>query len=207
MPRDKIYLVVEGHGEADKPYPDQDPAAKVLVAKMLQYVQCWRWFPSKRDPWRLGGGGFYPRTENLLRVLEAHKQFADCAAVLVLFDLEDDCPHDIGPQIATQIRERDPWPFSILVVCAYREYESWFLASLETIQNGHKYEGDPETRRDAKGWLERKFDYKETRDQATYTQRLDVVLARERSRSFERLCHAFEQLRGACENDNVMVTP
>ncbi len=207
MPRNKVYMIVEGHGEANKPYPNQDPAAKMLVIKMLQYVQCWSWFPSKR-PWRLRScGDFYPRTEKLLAVLEAHKHFADCAAVLVLFDLEDDCPHDIGPQIATQIRERGPWPFSIVVVCAYREYESCFLASLETLKEGYQYAGDPETHRDAKGWLERHFDYKETRDQATYTQRLDVVLARERSRSFERLCHAFEQLRGACEGGSAIVTP
>lgn len=208
MPRNKVYAIVEGHGEADPPYPNQDPAAKILTAKMLHHVQCWHWFPSQRPPWRLGScGDFYPRTEKLLRALEAHRHFSDCAAVLVLFDLEDDCPREVAPHVAARIRKRAPWPFSIVVACAYREYESWFLASLETIQQREHYEGDPEALRDAKGWLERKFGYKETRDQASYTQDLDIAIASEQSRSFRRLCHAFEQLAHACEKKQVIITP
>ncbi len=208
MPRDKVYMIVEGHGEADPPSPGEDPAAKVLTARLLDHVQCWGWFPSGRRPWRLSScGDFYPRTKNLLRVLEAHRQFSDCAAVLVLFDLEDDCPREVAPHVAARIRERGPWPFSVVVVCAYREYESWFLASLETIHAGERYSGDPEAPRDAKGWLERRFNYKETRDQARYTRDLDIPLAAERSRSFHRLCHAFEQIASSQEDGNVIVTP
>jgi len=201
-------MIVEGHGEADPPSPGEDPAAKVLTARLLDHVQCWGWFPSGRRPWRLSScGDFYPRTENLLRVLEAHRQFSDCAAVLVLFDLEDNCPREVAPHVAARIRERGPWPFSVVVVCAYREYESWFLASLETIHAGERYSDDPEAPQDAKGWLERRFGYKETRDQARYTRALDIPLAAERSRSFRRLCHAFEQIASSQEDGNVIVTP
>jgi hypothetical protein len=208
MPRDKVYMIVEGHGEADPPSPGEAPAAKALTLRMLQYVECWQWHPAPRRPWRLRScGDFYPRTERLLKAIEAHRQFQDCAAILVLFDLEDDCPREVAPQVTEQIRTRGPWPFSIVVVCAYREYESWFLASLETIHDEERYHGDPEAPRDAKGWLEREFGYKETRDQAAYTWNLDIERAAERSRSFQRLRHAFEQLATACKTRNSIVTP
>lgn len=35
MPRDKVYAIVEGHGEADPPRPGREPAAKILIAKLL----------------------------------------------------------------------------------------------------------------------------------------------------------------------------
>ncbi|MBN1583629.1 MAG: hypothetical protein JXA89_23180 [Anaerolineae bacterium] len=208
MLRNKVYVIVEGHGEADPPRPGQDPAAKVLVIKMLQHVQCWHWFPAKRKPWRLSScGDFYPHTEKLLAALDAHREFADCAAVLVLFDLDDGCPYDIAPAVAGQIRDRGPWPFSVVVVCAYREYESWFLASLDAIHPGHHYPDDAESLRDAKGWLRRNFGYRQVRDQAGYTSRLDTTQTQTRSRSFRRLCHAFEELVQANHDSQLIVTP
>jgi len=207
MPRDKVYAIVEGHGEANTPHAGMDPAVKILIAKMLQYVQCWQWFPAKYQPYRLDScGDFYPHTENLLQVLQAHRKYPDCAAVLVLFDLEDDCPRNVAPLVVQRIREHKPWPFSIVVVCAYREYESWFLASLETIHPGHIYPGDPETLRDAKGWLEREFGYREVLHQAEYTKKLDVSTAL-KSRSFQRLCHAFQELSEVSAKQQVIITP
>lgn len=197
MPRDSVYVIVEGHGEAQPPAVGGDPAAKVLIARLLQHAACWHLHPAKRTPYRLRScGDFYPRTDNLLRVLWAHSQYADCAAVLVLFDLDDGCPAEVGPLVAQRIRGAGPWPFPIAVVCAHREYESWFLASLETIHEGHRYPDDPEGVRDAKGWLTREFGYREVRDQAAYTRRLDTGIAL-RSRSFRRLTHAVEELVAA----------
>jgi hypothetical protein len=206
IPRDKVYIIVEGHGEADPPRPGVDPAAKTLVAKMLHHQQRWDWFPAKYNPYRLSScGDFYPHTQNLLQVLNAHRKFQDCVAVLVLFDLDDGCPSEVGLTVARRIREVGPWPFSIAVVCAHREYEAWFLASLETIHPGHAYTEDPEALRDAKGWLTREFGYREVFHQAEYTQRLDVATAL-CSRSFRRLHHAFEQL-SAIQDHAPVVTP
>lgn len=206
MTRNKVYAIVEGHGEANQ-QPNIDPAARILVAKMLQYVGCRQWFPAKYPPYRLNScGDFYPHTDNLLQVLHAHRKYQDCAAVLVLFDLDDDCPAQIGPLVAQRIRKQAPWPFSIVVVCAYREYESWFLASLNTIHPDHSYPDDPESPRDAKGWLERKFGYREVLHQAEYTQKLDVSTALN-SRSFRRLCHAFRELATVAANQQSIITP
>jgi hypothetical protein len=94
-----------------------------------------------------------------------------------------------------------------MVVCAKREYEAWFLASLQSIQAGQLYPGDPESIRGAKEWLQHKFGYREVRDQSRYTRMLDVALAKDRSRSFRRLCHAFEELIAATQFGPPIVTP
>lgn len=207
MPRNKIYVIVEGHGEADAPTVGQQPAAIVLLVKMLQTLAVWDLFPARR-PWRMAScGDFYPATENLLRALTAHREYGDCAGVLILFDLEDAGPCKIGPAVSQRIRNQGPWPFSIAVVCAHREYESWFLASLTTIHPGHVVPGNPEAPRDAKGWLAREFGYREVHDQAHYTQALDVALAAQNSRSFRRLYHAIEQLVKAHTDGQPVVTP
>jgi hypothetical protein len=203
----KVYAIVEGHGEADSPRPGENPAVTILMVKLLRHAQCYQWFAADR-PWRMSScGDFYPRTENLLDALEAHRHYDDCACVLVLFDLDDDCPAGVAPCVADRIRQRGSWPFSVVVVCAHREYESWFLASLDTIHASQTYAGNPESLRDAKGWLRRRFGYKETRDQADYTRGLDIARATARSRSFRRLCHAFQQIQSACQGGTPIVTP
>ena len=61
------------------------------------------------------------------------------------------------------------------VVCAKREYESWFLASDESFQ------GDAEEFGGAKNWLNRKvasgLAYKETRDQVWFSATMDIEAA------------------------------
>jgi hypothetical protein len=98
-------------------------------------------------------------------------------------------------------------PFSIAVVCAKREYEAWFLASLESIHAERRYEGDPEAPHDAKGWLKEHFGYRQIRDQSSYTRKLNIELARMRSRSFCRLCHAIEEIVTSVNNHECIVTP
>jgi len=143
----------------------------------------------------------------LEKVIRAHKMFADCAAVLILLDMDDDCPKQKGPALAERIRAMEELPFTVVIVCATREYEAWFLASLESIHTAHTYSDDPEGIRAAKGWLKRKFGYQEARDQSAYTQALDIVLAWDRSRSFQRLYHAFEQIVSAFEIGQTVITP
>jgi hypothetical protein len=152
--------------------------------------------------------GDFVANEKLERTLRAHAiQYEDCAAVLVLFDVDDDCPRDVATSIAGRVRRMGPLPFSVAVVCAHREFEAWFLASLESICGGSAYSGDPEARRDAKGWLRREFGYKEVTDQARYTRSMDFDLARTRSRSFRRLQSAIQQIIAASEAAIVVVTP
>jgi hypothetical protein len=39
------------------------------------------------------------------------------------------------------------------------------------------------------------------------TRLIDTTLARERSRSFRRMCHAIEQILDAIDNNKIVVTP
>ena len=94
----------------------------------------------------------------------------------------------------------------VAIVFAYREYEAWFLASMETIarDSGNSfrpdlvYQGDVETRRGVKEWLTHQMPlrqiYKPTLHQAGFTTLIDIDLAKQRSRSFRRLCHAVEEI-------------
>ena len=94
----------------------------------------------------------------------------------------------------------------VAIVFAHREYEAWFLASMETIARGSGnsfgpdlvYEGDVETRRGVKEWLTHQMPprqiYKPTLHQAGFTALIDIELAQQRSRSFRRLCHAVEEI-------------
>ncbi len=206
MSRNKVYAIVEGHGEADPPDRGQPPAVVTLIARLLNEFQGYALYPATY-PWRMRSGGDFTARDTLERALRAHKRFADCAAVLVLFDLDDGCPAQAAPSIARRIAEMEPLPFSVVVVCAHREYEAWFLASLETIHPGRSYAGDSESIRGAKDWLEHEVGYREVRDQARYTRAVDIRLASARSRSFRRLCHAFEELIVATQADQPIVTP
>ena len=207
MSRNKIYAIVEGHGEAEPPTQGQQPAVTVLIAKLLQDLQCWSLFPAKKKPWRMRSSGDFFARGKLEKVIRAHKMFTDCAALLILLDMDDDCPKQKGPALAERIRAMEKLPFTVVIVCATREYEAWFLASLESIHVGHTYPDNPEDIRAAKGWLKRQFGYQEARDQSAYTQALDIVLAWDRSRSFQRLYHAFEQIVSAFEMGETVITP
>lgn len=210
MARNKIYAVVEGHGEADAPSGNQLPAVYVLIKKLLQEHGCHTLFvPSRHGPWRLRSCGDFDVPGKLEQVIRAHQKFEDCAAVLILRDLDDGCAAALGPHLANRIRSIGPLPFSVFVVCAVREYEAWFLASLETIHPGRAYPYAPETIRNAKGWLAEHFGYREVREQSAYTSRLDVaaVLASGRSRSFRRLYDGFGEIIAACQGGHVVITP
>jgi len=90
------------------------------------------------------------------------------------------------------------------LVLANREYEAWFLAAAGSIA-GHRGLDDgvlppdaPESIRDAKGWLTQRMapgrSYREVRDQAALTARMDLQQARLRAPSFDKMWRAVENL-------------
>ncbi len=92
-----------------------------------------------------------------------------------------------------------------VVVCAKREYESWFLGS------DAEFHGDPEEYNDAKQWLNRRFasglKYKETKDQVRFSATMDIDAAFHASRSFRRLCNAVDELVHFVDAGEVKTTP
>jgi hypothetical protein len=119
--------------------------------------------------------------------------------VLILFDGEDDCPREL----AARVRE---WARAAAggtpcdVVIAFREYETWFLAAVESLRGRYGIRPDavappnPESRRDAKGALEEFMPadraYSETGDQPSMSAVFDMALAHRRNRSFRKLVKA-----------------
>ena len=126
-----------------------------------------------------------------------------CAAIVILFDGEDDCPKELGETVRAWAKEAaGDTPCDVVI--AYREYETWFLAALESLRGKYGIRDDaaapanPESRRDAKGWLEdfmpRHRAYSETSDQAGMSDAFDMGLAHQRNRSFRKLVKALGDL-------------
>ena len=134
----------------------------------------------------------------------------NCDAILVLFDADSDCALELVREVCEKCRRLN-LPVPIAVVCAVREYESWFLASVASIV-GH--EAAPETNPEAvvnpKDRLKSLLSqgrYRETEHQAKLTARIDLDAASKNSRSFMRLRHAVEELVNAIDENTPMVTP
>jgi len=145
----------------------------------------------------------------------------NCGAIFILVDAEDDCPKSIAKDFVARIDQMGVL-FPVLIVCANRMYENWFFASLETILEKHmlwpsdKIAGitipdDVELIASAKSRINSYFPkgraYKETQDQESMTYILDFDLAKRRSRSFRRLCHALEEALEAIDQNSKIITP
>ncbi|MHB1307787.1 MAG: DUF4276 family protein [Limisphaerales bacterium] len=188
----KLYPIVEGHGEV--------AAVQVLLRRLLAEADCHH----------VGVGRAIRRTQSQLRSqagIQAGVRLAllqpGCAAILILLDGEDDCPKELASQIRAWAKEAAAGAPCDVVV-AYREYESWFLAALESLRGRHGIAqnatapGNSESPRNAKGALEEFMPpdraYSETGDQPAMSAEFDLGLAHRRNRSFRKLVKAFGNL-------------
>jgi len=88
------------------------------------------------------------------------------------------------------------------IVIANREFEAWSLAAAESLAGRRglrpdlQAPADPESIRDAKGWLSQRMSarYSGTIDQPALAATMDLALARERSPSFDKLVRDLERL-------------
>jgi Domain of unknown function (DUF4276) len=199
-----IVPIVEGDGDAQ--------AAPSLITRFLHEREKWDW--TVAHPKKAGGlVSLQPKLAQFLRYAEQEPQ---CGAVLILLDLDDGCPREEAFSLANTIRSLTP-SHPVGVVFAHREYEAWFLASLDTIAGTHNipegltYQGEVEARRGAKEWLTKQMPrgtiYKETIHQSSMTRQIDLDLARKNSRSFRRLDKAIGELIDAAEQNRALVTP
>jgi hypothetical protein len=202
----KIVSIVEGDGDAQ--------AVPKIIAKILAHLGRYDLIPG--DAKIAGGKSELTKIGGLEVYLDYAEAVANACATLVIIDADDDCPKALAELLANRVRTkgvRNP----VAIVVANREYESWFIASLETIK-GHRniasdcaFAGDVEGRRDAKGWLSDQMPrgkvYRETVDQIALTQKIDVALAVQNSRSFRRLVHAVEELVTAADGSAATISP
>lgn len=162
------------------------------------------------EVWMVGiGRPIRKRRNQLVRETELRKAVRlallqpECSAVLILFDGDSDCSAEMGPAVQEwAVAEAGDVPCEVVI--AHREYEAWFLASIESIRGHRRIRADaqshpvPEQPRGAKGPLEARMEagatYLETTDQPALSASFSLMTAHRRSRSFRKLAGAFGRL-------------
>lgn len=187
-----IVPIVEGHGEV---------AAVPILLKRIAKAEGRRIVVE--NPFRIKSASF-------LNDLDYRKKAVGAAAnkarlknghVLVLLDCDQDmggkrqaCPAVLGPRLSQQLCILRP-DVNIYVTLAHKEYESWFLASLTSLQgiggipNNASYLSEPEAVRGAKERLSALMGRKYKHDdelQTLFTEKMSLNEAR-RAPSFDRL--------------------
>lgn len=148
--------IVEGHGEVEAvPVLLRRIAAKVAPTAELRLNHALR---VKVNSFRNDADYFRRYVELAARKARAWPK----SCVLILIDSEDDCPHDLGPQILNRAKCLRP-DVEFAVILAYREYETWFLAAARSLRGicglpeNLVPPAQPELLRDAKSWLSAKM--------------------------------------------------
>jgi hypothetical protein len=183
----KLYIVVEGHGEV--------LAALNLVNRLWADLGCIEQRPEATwDKQPIRAGGKLKTQEGIRYFCQILRSKRDCGGVLFLRDEDDLCPKEEGPKMADWLRA-EALPFPVASVLIYREFETLFLPCLPKmagrpfpdgragIIEGAAFEGDPQSKRDAKGQITRVLPpgraYKPTLDQLPLTRMLDFPTLRD----------------------------
>lgn len=217
--RFKIGLIVEGDGELK--------AAPKLLSKALLHIERYDVSPGRTQ--NTGGRAKLLRSERRSAKDRRFEDYIERAyrepnedAVLVLLDADNDCPVTLAKQLASRViayGARRP----TAIVVAHRMYEAWFLACGPALV-GCALPGCPafdetfvvpnssdKTTRGPKAHIEKHLPrdrgYKETQDPEILTSWLDIEMARQNSRSFQRFLSAVQQLLSAIDDGTSDVTP
>ena len=189
-----IAPIVEGHGEQN--------AIRPLLTNIISSSDG-TVYPRIVAPYRVPWGSLVNKPGELERAAQiVMREGGQGSRLLVLLDADGNCPASLGPALLQRLVIRFPdTPVSVSV--AHWEYESWFVASAESIALyvGAALEVEVpdniEEIQNPKVWIERNVlsrRYKETSDQASFSSAIDVPLARQRSHSFNRFCLELERL-------------
>lgn len=184
----RIALILEGHGDV--------AAGCSLVAKAA--ASFGKQVYASEPPIRAGNAVKLKRAGELERHLRLAASREDVDQILLLVDLDDGCPAELANEFNARAAPVSQETGKKIHICfCVREYEAWFLASIDVIRAQHPEYGIPEdiafpnaeTIRAAKGALERACrnrGYKQMRDQHSFTKKLDVRELVVRSRSFRK---------------------
>ena len=187
-----IQPIVEGHGDV--------VALPVLLRRFLELAQIWD--VSVRKPIRQPRGRLAQRLP-LERVVQLARSQEGCRAILVVLDGDRECPAELGPRLLewAAVPAADT---PCEVVIAHREYEAWFLASLQSLRGVRGIRLDasahpnPEAPRGAKEALEARMapglGYLERTDQPALSAVFSLAEAYRSSRSFRKLTASVRSL-------------
>lgn len=187
--------VVEGQGDvAALPVLLRRIAASIDPSRPVEILQPVRSHRSKMTN--------TSEAERYLALAMAKLGTAD-GAVLVLLDADDDCAATLGPELLGVCAAIRP-DVAVSVVLAVAEFEAWFLAAAPSLRDRrglpHDLEApeDPESIRDAKGWLRQHrtdgLGYSPTTDQPALAALFDLDAARAGAPSFDKLWRDVERL-------------
>jgi hypothetical protein len=193
----RIACIVEGHGEVD--------SLPLLLRRIHEQSVSLR-FPElqRNDVLRIPRSKLLREGELERAVMLAASKVGPAGAVLVLLYSDDDAPCELGPTLLARAMSTGTLA-SVAVVLAHREYEAWFLTSASSLAGrcglSPQLEPppDPESIRDAKGWLREQMagrSYREVVHQPRLTAVMDLDQAR-RARSFEKLWREVTRILGA----------
>ena len=222
----RLVLFVEGDGDVE--------AVPILVKRLLTEFALWDSVQLDKAAFRIGGveNVSGKNQERWGRRLNAALKRHDVGGILVILDGDARrwegkpfCAAEAARELTDRARETGAGSvYSLGVVFACREFESWLLAGIESLAGQRLSDGRPGVRAGAtapKGDLEKvprgakeaigklmPSGYKETLDQAELTSLVDIGQIRQRGlRSFSRLEVAIQQLAQACKTGVHIATP
>lgn len=135
-------------------------------------------------------------------IQNAMKDRENVEAILIVLDVDDDCPAELGPDLARRSRAVAAGKPSA-VVLAKRELEAWFLGAKRSLRGvrGIRPDAepppDPEEIRGAKEALSRNMDgcrYLAVDDQPALAAEMDLGSCRTTCASFDRMVREVERL-------------
>lgn len=198
MSRLRIAPIVEGHGEV--------AAVRGLLTRIWtellggEFLNVTR--PIRQPRSRLMQREHLEKAVKLARLnLREAEPTGDPALVLILLDADEDAPCEKGPELLGWAKQC-AGDIDSACVLAKVEYETWFVAAAESLQDHlllpteETIPEDPESARAGKGWIKRRFRgrrYSETLDQPKLTAAMDLAMCRKRSPSFAKLCEHLER--------------
>jgi len=223
----RLVLLVEGEGDVE--------AAPILLKRLLDEYRAFDIaFP---DPAPLRVGGYariikqdFAEWRRLLQIAAKRRNLGGCILLLDGDSKRDAagrpfCAMDAARCLAAEARQVGGGVlFSVAIVFACMEFESWLIAGARSLQGKpfadarkeipgviQSVPPDPESApRDAKGWFRGilRTGYRPARDQGELTQLVDLNLIRERPmRSFRRLESAIKGLLDAIRSGIPAVSP
>jgi hypothetical protein len=187
-----VACIVEGQG-------DFNPAP-VLLRRLVKFLNPDVYVDVQ--PFRVSRSKLVLHGELERAVERAGRGLRSPGAVLIVIDGDDDCPKQLAPVLLSRATGTANGRWPVGVVIAKSEFESWFIAAAESIA-GHSglppglfAPSDPESIRDAKGWLQKAMPpgrkYSETVDQASLAAKFDLNVAR-RAPSFDKMYREIER--------------
>lgn len=183
-----VVSIVEGDGEV--------AALPILLRRINEWkdpnVLC-----NVLRPIRVRRDQFLNREDVFTKQLQIAAALAeDDGWVLILLDADDDCPKELASEIIRRATIIIPHR-RISVVLANKEFEAWFIASVDSLNGrrgfvlGKAVVPDAETIRGGKEWISKHIPdgkYHEVTDQPAFSALIDLEKVHEKSRSFRKLC-------------------